>query len=727
MPPEHSADPYRRLPACDLCHFRKVRYNYCLDFLSVYSQFYNRLNAIASGNAETASKPKFLASARANGVPDALGAGPADRHYICREAALNPYMDRLSPRSKASTAAAPLTPLEPRNSMHLVPRHTACLITLSSATAPGHPTPISPACVDTSSSLIRQELASHTQLSADRVSVLESALELVGSFAPAMQNVEDAHDHQQSTVSDTFTPDAVPPELFYMLLHHQGASTGECLLHWPDHIPFPTLKHMCATLSNRAVNSQVALRCSLSVLYKATVFVSRWLRSGAPAGMTESLGRSREEYIVASLRCLEAIDFTQPPSLSLLQAILSGASLVQLLGEPSRSWYLTGVACRMLVALGYHQLSQTYLESDEAYEIRHCVHWCYYMDKPLSMLLVRPSSLPRLRCQPSNLVREDASNPLSLKVKVLSRLAHVQDRYLDILFQTQQSDGNDLPGVVDSFRMELSSISADIVKYRTLHASTPVWESEWDAVDFTFFSIATTVLRLNSLVLHDNTYQEECVGYARNALSSMQACHRHLSGTFTVSTDSLIWTVLLYPLTPFFVLFCNVVASSNVADLHLLKETTLTISNVPDQRTFGSNLQHLLSRLIALCSGLHDLQDRDRQIPSAANGLQSLQSTSEAHSPASHFPQGHAATEGINYNSGSVRKLPENDQGTSNNTPIDEQQLQQQPVTNPTVSGDGSDQGKDGCVWDDELFWELFNIQPSVEWFDVNYYNTMER
>ncbi|KAI2861205.1 transcriptional regulator family: Fungal Specific TF [Aspergillus niger] len=597
--------------------------------------------------------------------------------------------------SKSSLSTVPTLPLGDVNDQgHLGCNSVHTSLPTSSVTVPGHTTPVSATSTDTTSNLIREELASHAHLSPDRVWVLQSALDLVGKFVSASQSADETHDNDQGSVQDTFTPDEIPLELFYMLLHVQGESAEGALLHWPDHISSKTFERMCAALGSRAANGQLALRYSLCVLTKATVYVSRWLRFGAPDGMLDSLEKSRNVYIATCLRYLQEIDFTRPPSLSMLQALLSG-----LLGETSRSWFLTAVASKVLVALGYHQSSLKFLESDEGFEVRQCIYWCYYMDKTLSMLLVRPSSLPNLPYQPSSLVYQDTANPLSRKVKILLRLSQVQDRYLHIFFKNPHLDETNLPQLVDSLHSELTSISVSIAKYRSDYVSNLIWESEWDAVDFTFYSVATTVLRLNSLFLHDYRKREECVSYARSALRSMQACQKHISTTSRSSADSLIWTVLLYPLTPFFVLFCNVVASSNIFDLDLLNEVTVTIANIPDQCTFSTNLQHLLSQLISLCSNLHEVQAR-LVLPVPDNHqIIDINITAQ---PLPNSPRRSGVSETITCN-----------------TPTDEQA--QPPVQAPAVNT--AHAAKEGSVWDDELLWELFNIQPSVEWFDVDYCN----
>lgn len=70
---------------------------------------------------------------------------------------------------------------------------------------------------------------------------------------------------------------------------------------------------------------------------------------------------------------------------------------------------------------------------------------------------------------------------------------------------------------------------------------------EWDALNFTFYSIATTVLRLNPSSLHDRGKREQCLQYARQALWSMQACQKHLDTITHIATDFLFWCVPFLP------------------------------------------------------------------------------------------------------------------------------------------------------------------------------------
>ncbi|CAG8094139.1 unnamed protein product [Penicillium salamii] len=597
---------------------------------------------------------------------------------------------------------------------------------------------------NSTSDMIRQELASHHNLSSRQFMVLQSALSLVGKFVSSSHNIEHTQQEKGADDANAMPPSDLPHEMFYNLL---GVNIHS---HWPDHISSKTLERICLVVGDGTASPQLARQYMLCILSKAVIFISRWLRSPMSQGLANSLEKSRNSYITSGLRCLHHIDFTRSPTLPMLQALLSGvstskfifyipqgccsvadiikATLVQLLGQTSRSWVLTSFASRGLVALGYHQLTPALLASQQRDEIRDCIYWCYYMDKTLSMLLVRSSSLPDLPYNPATLVKPEPENPLSYKVKIMVKLAYVQDLYLNALAERQKN--RPYPSnLVESLQFELYSVRLEIlevridpyhsfsqtdrVKSRPNHTATPILKSEWDAVDFTYFSIACTALRLDSIYLHDHKKREECVQCARKCLQAMQECHAYVSSTSKTTPDSLFWTVLLYPLTPFFVIFCNIVATSNASDLILLKEATATVASIGENFSFSMNLHSLLSQLIHLCSLL---ENPGRQ-PSITN-TGDITSNDESSVPP-------------NLSISMIAKSSQEDQQLQEPTVSDPASgLHTQTNSNFDYSSldQSSDQNgsKRNSIWDGGLLWDFFNIQPSVEWFDASYNDFLE-
>lgn len=167
-------------------------------------------------------------------------------------------------------------------------------------------------------------------------------------------------------------------------------------------------------------------------------------------------------------------------------------------------------------------------------------------------------------------------------------------------------------------------------------------------------------------------------------------------------------TVLLYPLTPFFVIFCNVVATSNLDDLRLLEEVTVTISRLKEQYIIGMNLHRLLSELIGLCSELHDL-------PSGGDPRRPQEGRSSCNRVAHiHMLSNGGETEtGMDVNK-LTASLP-----TPGQDEIPPDGLSTLPESQSVSHGIHGHASGSASIWDDGLMFELFNLQPSVEWLDI--------
>ncbi|OJJ08304.1 hypothetical protein ASPVEDRAFT_179566 [Aspergillus versicolor CBS 583.65] len=685
------------LPACDLCHSRKVKCD--------REQTCNNCAAAKAPCIRSRQRPPRRVSKRQRAAPISRSTSPSQANNLSSE---RPRCSSYQPALYSPHAAHKESPPERLGrTCPSTPRDTRKLISLPLVPEPSDQTD------STGNLLIRQELDSNTNLSSDRINVLESALALVRKFVATSERA-DAVPHEPGIDSDLPIPQDVSMELFYMMFSGQGSGGPVSLNHWPDHLPLQTLERMCLALVNRTVDGQIAVQYKVCVFSRATMFVTRWLRLCPSDDLARCLVKSKKSYAAACLQCLREVDLTGGQSLLMLQTLLSGAHLVQLLGDSSRSWFLTACAARALVALGYHQSSRITADTNEGFEIRHCVFWCYYFDKTLSMLLVRPSSLPDMQFAPGDLVHTDSDDPLTIKVKILVRLAQVQDAYLPFIVGHKRAQAGPASARLDALETELRYIHEDVIQFRPQCTNTPTLMIEWDALNFTFYSIATTVLRLNPSSLHDRGKREQCLQYAREALWSMQACQKHLDTITHIATDFLFWTALLYPLTPFFVVFCNVVATSNVHDLRLLNEVTATISKVKEQCAFGMNLYIMLSELIAMCTQLHDVQPAPSQLTLHGDSLVEASPQAErAAEPASHTS---LMSDGqpVSSSSHPISPMPALDQSATASAI-----LGQQPFSSTTAEAESGH----ASIWEEDLMSELFNIQPSVQWFDTDYYN----
>lgn len=130
----------------------------------------------------------------------------------------------------------------------------------------------------------------------------------------------------------------------------------------------------------------------------------------------------------------------------------------------------------------------------------------------------------------------------------------------------------------------------------------------------------------------------------------------------------------------------------------------MTISRLKEQCTIGMNLHKLLSELIGLCAELHEMPpDRYPRLACNSDGSQAQVQAVTGRDPLDTHTDMSGQT-----------ALP---------TPGQDDMV---PAGVPTFAPGGSSYPeieesarKRASIWDDGLMTELFNVQPSVEWLDI--------
>ncbi|KAI9926480.1 hypothetical protein ASPWEDRAFT_176548 [Aspergillus wentii DTO 134E9] len=692
----------RKLPACDMCHARKVkcdRKRQCLNCSDAL------INCIRSRQRRP-RRPRLSHAIKSQNpspadIDDSSSSIPLQNTGGADTTANTQATDNAQ-RSNVQRRGPARSYARKRKSVHLPVTSQLEDQMTSGDNIEGHTQ--SPAenmhQTEEAQNLIRGELESNTHLSLSRRRVLESALSLVNRFANTCQPVGNRSYEENLDDETVSLPDCPHAELLYMMLGSSTDGTDPLQRLWPDHISNKTMERMFLALMNGTATGQVAHQYKVNVYVRAVMYFSRWLRAFPDGELSESLAQSKKKYVTVALASLRKLDFLSVPSLSLLQSLLSGTILVQLLGDASRAWVLNAFASQVLVSLGYHNATTESLEdNDSKYEIHDCIFWCYYYDKTLSMLLVRPPSLPNIRLQPTSLVRVQPKDPLTWKVRILVRLSQVQETALSLVLRDKEMR---VPIVAESLRRELESIQAETTQAR--EQSKDFAAIEWDAVDFTTYAIFTTILRLSSTSLHDHDSREECLFYARKALASMISLQTEMLSSNKSYLHPLPWTILLTPLTPFYVVFCNVVATSNARDLRLLQEITTGLSRFISYSPPISNVHGLFSQFIGLCGQIISAQgDESSNLTSEANAIQPAPHSD--HFPISQQFHDHQPMTATDFHRQTSGIIPDCNEGSQ--------------VQIPTFEAGTAP--KEGSLWDNGLMWELFNAQPSIEWFDPGF------
>jgi hypothetical protein len=136
--------------------------------------------------------------------------------------------------------------------------------------------------------------------------------------------------------------------------------------------------------------------------------------------------------------------------------------------------------------------------------------------------------------------------------------------------------------------------------------------------------------------------------------------------------------MLSYPLCPFFVVFCNVVGTSSAKDFQLLQDVTDGLSALVTENKYVHRLHRLCATLLGLCRPLVHASGLNEQTPQPA-GV-STESLAD-------YPLPGAYGNGPN-----IMNSNESD----NNT-----------VVMPSS-------------WNDNMMWQLFQSQPSLDWFNAD-------
>lgn len=175
---------------------------------------------------------------------------------------------------------------------------------------------------------------------------------------------------------------------------------------------------------------------------------------------------------------------------------------------------------------------------------------------------------------------------------------------------------------------------------------------------------------------------------------------------------NIIRTVLYYPLRPYFVLFCNVVATSDAGDFELMEEFVKTLVQAPNPTPSAKRLQRLCSALVRLCRPLVH-RATGLQVPDTATRNETTvnritnQKTSEE-------PQRHGGM----FRDGDIG---EGGTGASspNRTGTWLQQILHDDIATAAANrasitfGDINDTGTN---LEDDMFNALFDVQPSLDW-----------
>ncbi|KAJ5193412.1 hypothetical protein N7449_009554, partial [Penicillium cf. viridicatum] len=323
--------------------------------------------------------------------------------------------------------------------------------------------------------------------------------------------------------------------LTWMLKDIQSDRFGSFIADYFRHISKPTLKRMgLSLLHNKAspYESKIYTVCVNDTAYR---FLTTVINLEDNSELVLGLRKSTTEYRAAAQAALKQIPLLTTPSLGLLQAIICGAFLYQTCGDVCLSGDLIKSACKICIDLDLHNMA---LHGNATEEEFFCFIRCYTLNRHYAFQS-RKLWYPLDVQLPSNLCDlYPTYPPISELLLIHLDLAHVQDTMISCLPRRSLTDEDvlSLYYTGNSMLRKMQYIGGRMSQIFS-------FSSQWKGLD--------TQAEISTLKFAYHIYV--------------------LSAEKQPAVNLLNRTVLLYPATAYFVVFCNFVATSDIGDFNLMK------------------------------------------------------------------------------------------------------------------------------------------------------------
>ncbi|KAF2736701.1 hypothetical protein EJ04DRAFT_510814 [Polyplosphaeria fusca] len=340
---------------------------------------------------------------------------------------------------------------------------------------------------------------------------------------------------------------------------------------------------------------------------------------------------------------MSQLDLYIPATYENVLALSLAAAYAIELAKPSLCWTMNSTAANLCQILGYHRISTMKDDSDEERAAKIHVFWFIYTtDKTLSLRLGRAASIQDWDISlpfPTNSNTENCFSNSGIQMHLYwIKIAQIQGRTYEKLFSpaafhqpaaerariasqlvseleqawAERGDasvldlafyGSSLRDMVPSSdpstesMTQVSETRPKMFLQRAAETDDTVEGSIQDLGDLfhhsdtvTHYSTATLIQR--AVILDGLSHSTECVEYAhafnndclesaRAALAAHQRANKRFNtkGNEDLWSGYLHWSILQAPFTPFIVLFCNAVQTSNHFDLAQLADFVVSLES----------------------------------------------------------------------------------------------------------------------------------------------------
>jgi hypothetical protein len=281
--------------------------------------------------------------------------------------------------------------------------------------------------------LIEKELSTSSRFSMHQRSVLETAISFVDQLSNApVSTMKDRSTFDKSMHEPT---ELTHGEVLHVILGTELKKVSPTTIYFQslDHLPPKAIERIALALMEGTADEKTENLYKVIIHFKfAVVLYASQLQGPKSLAVQKHIRQQEYNHLSAALTALDHVSFLTTPSLLLVQALITGAMMMQIVGNPASCWELTAHASRTLVALGYHTRTSVDAVDEFDEEILAAIAWCSHFDSCMSLLLMRPRSLPPMSIKVTSLIKSDPLNPMSVFEMITMQMIPIHQRILDL-------------------------------------------------------------------------------------------------------------------------------------------------------------------------------------------------------------------------------------------------------------------------------------------------------
>ncbi|PGH36814.1 hypothetical protein GX50_00271 [[Emmonsia] crescens] len=311
---------------------------------------------------------------------------------------------------------------------------------------------------------------------------------------------------------------------------------------------------------------------------------------------------------------LKTYDMLVSPTLEKVQALLIGVIKCQEESNLPLCWSYLSIAFDMCQSMGYHRNSE--LKNDPfpvAEEKRHVFWRLYMVDKNLSLNLGRTSHFQDhdIDCGIFMPSTDSHQYPWDLMAHVIIKFSAVQGRVYDKLYSVSasQSSPEEKLQVMKQLSIELIGVRNELLM---IDVSGGYYAESLQGMaacaEFITYSVLTVIYRAQ-MSPNAMAISSKCLDAAKLGLQSHLRCFSYFRERNSYKQAEYVTWILLYPsFTPFVIVFTHAIATGDVEELALLKETVGSLELVKDLSRGSQHLYEICKAFLTIAHALIDSQ-----------------------------------------------------------------------------------------------------------------------